>query len=283
MPGLEAAVFVLVFLILVSYGRHGASPAQAFRDFLFLAASAWALEESAILFYGYYAYRPVWNLFLDKVPAAVVAVWPVVILSARELAREMAWGRRRAGAAVLGGLVVLADAALIEPLAVEAGLWSWKGEGLFGVPLIGIFGWAFFAVLAILTLETRAGARVTKGTALALGIAPFVGVHLLLTASWWGLFRWVEAPIHPLAVTCCAWVGSLFLTGGILARRMGSRMRRGVLLRRLPAAGLLFSLFWCMEAAPMPLAAYAVAFVPPYLALMAQQYVPDIQRRWSRP
>ena len=47
--------------------------------------------------------------------------------------------------ALLGAAIVLADASLIEPIAVRAGLWRWTEPGLFAVPLVGIVGWAFFA------------------------------------------------------------------------------------------------------------------------------------------
>ena len=69
---------------------------------------------------------------------------PVVILSALELAESLTKTRTT----LLCAAIALADAALIEPVAVRAGLWRWHEPGLFGVPPIGILGWAFFTFVA---------------------------------------------------------------------------------------------------------------------------------------
>lgn len=279
MLALETAVLLLTALILISNGRQAKRPSDVIRDFLLIAAAAWFSEESAILIYKFYAYSPAWSIFLDRVPAVVIAVWPVVILSARDLSlqitRDGGGGRR----VLLGGVIVLADAALIEPLAVEARLWSWKTSGVFGVPTIGILGWAYFGSLCMLALETGGGAAAKRTVQLAAWIAPVFGVHLMLMVSWWGVFRWVQGPMGSLTVTSCAWILSLLLVARILSQRTGRHIQRRVLLLRLPAAALLFSLFALMEAPSALLVAYAAAFVPPYLVLMAQQYIPSMQRK----
>ena len=47
----------------------------------------------------------------------------------------------------------------LEVVAVRAGLWQWSERGITGVPLIGIFGWAYFALGAAWGLERLAGRR----------------------------------------------------------------------------------------------------------------------------
>src|SRR5439155_24844517 len=108
-----------------------------------LVVASWIGEDSVIRVYGFYHYARGWALFVDQVPLAIVVIWPVVIDSAWGLARCLAAGAR--AQALLAAAFVLADASLIEPIAVRAGLWRWTEPGLFAVPPVGILGWALFA------------------------------------------------------------------------------------------------------------------------------------------
>lgn len=274
----ETVVLSLAGLVLAANARRSKRPLHVVRDFIFLAAMSWASEESAIVMYESYAYSPVWGVFFDRVPAAVIAVWPLVILSARDLSLQIGRGRGRGRVVWVGGLIVLADAALIEPLAVAAGLWSWEADGVFGVPAIGLLGWAYFGALSILTLEgrqTAAAGNPLRG--FLWWIVPPVGVHLLLAASWWGVFRWIQGPLAPAAVASFAWILSLLLVTQVVRLKTGRRLERGILLLRLPGAVLVFSLFALIEAPSVLLIGYAAAFAPPYLALMSQQYLRRMQ------
>src|SRR5262249_12701740 len=134
--------------------------------------------------YGFYQYSTLaWSMFVDRVPLLVALIWPVVIDSAHQLA---------GGRARFTFVIVLADAALIEPIAARAGLWAWNEPGLFGVPFIGMLGWGLFAAAASTLLR--------RGR-VALLFAPLV-THILLLASWWGALRWVagEIPEAPALV-----------------------------------------------------------------------------------
>ena len=212
-------------------------------------------EDTVIHAYGFYSYSPGWSVTVDQVPLMVLLIWPVVILSARDLALSLG-GR---ASAILVGLVVLADASLIEPIAVRAGLWSWSEPGLFGVPPVGLLGWAYFAALA---------ARVGPGSPVRLLLAPAAATHLLLLATWWGALRWVSGPIPPWPAVGLAWAGSLALTAAILRRGLHERVPTRDLLMRLPAALFFFGLLAVHREGAEPLVAYALAFGPPYLALM---------------
>ena len=144
MIGLELVCAAIVALYAVA--RRDALPELAL-----LAVAGFVGEDSVIRAYGFYSYSPRWHLFLDRVPLAIVLIWPIVIHSAWRW--RAAWRRAPALAPLVGAAIVLADASLIEPIAVHAGLWTWTEPGLFAVPPIGIIGWAYFAGAAIACLE----------------------------------------------------------------------------------------------------------------------------------
>ena len=128
-------------------------------DIVLIAAASWVAEVSCIRLYAFYQYDAPWLLYADVMPVLVVAIWPFVILSARELAFR--FGFERSAIAVFA--FVLYDAALVEPVAVKAGLWSWNHPGLFGAPLIGILGWAYFSVLHPALSRAARGATTNRG------------------------------------------------------------------------------------------------------------------------
>jgi Carotenoid biosynthesis protein len=230
----------------------------ALQTYALIACAGWLGEESCIRAYGFYGYSPEWILWLDLVPVVVVLVWPVVILSALELARSLAPGRP----VLLCAGIVLADAALIEPVAVRAGLWSWTQPGLFGVPPIGVLGWSWFTLAAALWLE-RTRERPRAAAAL-LVVAP-LACHLLLLASWWGGLRWVAGPLPDWVGPAVAWPLSLALTVGVVRSRVAAPL--GLLLARLPGALLFFVLLGLHGREDALLVAYVVPFALPYLVL----------------
>jgi hypothetical protein len=82
-------------------------------------------------------------------------------------------------------VIVFFDAAMVEVVAVQCGLWSWTEPGYLGVPLIGVLGWAYFGgAAAYLLRETQDRAR------LSLIVGAPAMLHVLLVASWWTFFRW---------------------------------------------------------------------------------------------
>jgi hypothetical protein len=155
---------------------------------------------------------------------------------------------------------------------VNAGLWSWIEPGIFHVPPIGILGWGYFALCCALMLQRAIRPNRSKGGALLLLLVPVFGTHLLLLGTWWGALRWVNTTVNPTVAVVAVWVLSLALVYTILRRRTGRHVERKALLLRLPAALFVFLLLFVNASGSGLLVIYALAFVPPYLTLMAQQY-----------
>ena len=252
MLGLELACAAIVAVYAIA--RREAIPAL-----VCLAVAGFVGEDSVVRAYGFYYYSPRWHLFLDRVPLMIVVIWPIVIHSAWSLARRLA---QRASAPLLGALLVLADASLIEPIAVHAGLWTWTEPGLFTVPPIGIIGWAYFAGAAMACLERERPIA-------AVVIAPLV-THALLVASWWAAFKWVSRALPAAPFVVAAWLvlGALAVAA-VRARpgRTNSGIRKELLLRG-PGAAFFFVLLSLYGRNSPALCAWSLAFVPPYLALL---------------
>jgi hypothetical protein len=244
-----------------------------------IAAAAWLAEDSCIRLYGFYTYqaassptpgppRGEWHGYLDRVPALIALIWPLVVLSAQALARHLAPGAGARRFALLVGALVVSDAAFIESVAVRAGLWRWSEPGIFGVPVIGILGWGLFAAAVTYCLERlRPGRRWV-----ALLLAPAM-THAALLASWWGALRWVPRPLPDTAAAAVALGVSAVLTARVLrSRGAARRVPASELCARLSAAGLFFVLLVRHGLGSPALVLYAAAFAPPYLALMVIVY-----------
>ena len=220
---------------------------------LTLAAAAWVAEDTVIHVYGFYAYSPQWSVMVDQVPLTVLLIWPVVILSAQDLAgRKAPW-------------VVLTDAALIEPIAVLCGYWWWTEPGLFKVPLIGMAGWAVFAAWALWIERSPWARRLNRLAPLAVIVGAPILTHLSLLAMWWGALRWINVVVPPVAGVCVAVLVSAGMCWCVL-KQPPSR-RRDVMLR-VPAATFFFGAL-AMADPGWELIVYASAFAPPYLVLTA--------------
>lgn len=270
MIALEITCLGIVALYVLEKLRRGAEAPRTFLGRLIvIAAAAWVTEETCIRCYGFYGYRPGWSVFLGRVPLLVAMIWPVVIDSARDLAVRLSPGGDRRVAGVTAALV-LTDAALIEPVSVHAGLWSWTAPGLFGVPIIGALGWSFFTLtcVAILQAQERRG-RGLSGALVAIPGALLL-THLLLLAAWWGGLRWIAAEVTAWPAVFGAWLLSAGLT--LCAARMppGRVPARAGLLRRVPAALFFFVLLGIHWRGAGVLVAWALAFAPPYLVLVVR-------------
>jgi hypothetical protein len=254
----EIACVLIVALYVMLRLRRVAAPAPVLERLLILAACAFAGEDSVIRVYHFYGYSREWHLFVDRVPLLIVLIWPVVIDSAWVLAHRLAGGCRRFIPLVAGALV-LADASLIEPIAVRAGLWSWSEPGLFAVPLVGILGWALFTIAAVASIE--------RMRALAIVTAP-LATHALLVSSWWGGLRWLgNHPIDPWHGVVVAWALAIPIAAIVWMRRLRDRIDARELVARLPGALFFFVLLAAQPARGWALQVYALAFVPPWLAL----------------
>lgn len=264
MTGIELACLPIVTLYVVTRARIDANPARLVRRLALLAVAAWLGEASCIVLYGFYGYEPAkWSLWLGPVPLFIPLIWPSVVTSAHDVARFVAPKRTTLVAAAL----VLADASLMEPVAVRAGLWTWTEPGLFDVPLIGIAGWGFFALACLGLFEILERRRAPAAAEVAVLVLGPVFTHGLLVASWWTLFRWVQGPIPALAVVIPLAAVSLLLAAR--AWRLGLRrvIPPALLWVRVPAALFFLALLVLHGRDDGPLVAYALAFAPPYVAL----------------
>lgn len=264
MIALQLVCAAIVALYLVMRARRAPGPGALARRLALLAIAGWVGEDSVIHAYRYYAYAPGWSLFLDEVPLLIVLIWPVVIHSAWELSRQLLGARRRF-VPLLGGALVVADASLIEPIAVHAGLWSWSAPGLFHVPPIGILGWGLFAAACMALLE-RAERGPRRLEPLVILVAP-AATHALLLASWWGALRFVSGPVSSTVAVAAAWALALALAAVALARGARKRVALADMLARVPAALFFFALLGLHRDGAGALLAWAFAFAPPWLAL----------------
>ncbi|MFK7991886.1 MAG: carotenoid biosynthesis protein [Sandaracinaceae bacterium] len=262
MIALELSCVAIIALYVGVRARIDPSPKAFLGRLVLLMAASWIGENSVIHAYHFYAYSPRWSVFVDQVPLLVITIWPVVIHSAWDLAKRLT--DRPSRVVFVASALVLADASLIEPIAVKAGLWWWNEPGLFEVPPIGILGWALFAWGCFFVFEHR---RLHK--AWTLPFAPAL-VHPLLLVCWWGFFRWLNDTVPPWPVVGVAWVLSLVLAGFALRSGAGKNIPRHELLLRVPAAGFFFVLLALHAREEPALMAYAFAFAPPYLVLTAQ-------------
>ncbi len=266
---LEFVCLLIVVLFVVTRARLDDAPWRFIRRLALLAAASWVAENSVIHAYGFYQYSPRWSLFVDQVPLMILLIWPVVIHSAWDLVCRLRDGPSLV-AALLTALMVFADASLIEPVAVESGLWFWNEPGLFAVPPVGLLGWSYFAGLcvALLYLIDRAGAR--WWWELVILIVPGALTHPLLLATWWGVLRWVNITIPPWPAVFVIWLVSVTLAIGAWRSPAGARVRLVEMLLRVPAAGFFFVLLVLHGRDVLPLVAWALAFAPPYLVLTAR-------------
>jgi len=272
MPILETIALAITAVYLISRAVGPSGGKRVVIRYALIAAAGWTAEETCILAYGFYQYSPAWHLTVGQVPLLIAAVWPAVIQSAWDLAAAPADGGAKRKV-FTGAAVVLTDALLIEPVAANAGLWSWNAPGIFGVPPIGIFGWGCFALLCLRVFYIDPPGTRQWGFWLLGPTIAVVGTHLLVVCGWWGILRWINVAVHPGLAAAAAWGGSLLMAWRILRRRTtGSGAAKKNLLWRLPAAAFVFSLL-ALHPGPCPyLAAYAAAFVPPYLVLMARHH-----------
>ncbi len=259
MIALELSCLAIVSLYVVVRARRDPNPKAFFLRLGLLMVASWAAEDTVIHAYHFYAYNPRWSIFIDQLPLMVIMIWPVVIHSAWDLAKRLCASPRNVPLAAAA--IVLTDASLIEPVAVEAGLWVWFEPGIFAVPPIGIIGWALFAWLCLMVYHHH---KLHNGWTVL--IAPAL-VHPMLLVLWWGLLRWISGHIEPWPVVGVAWALSLTLAVLAATRDAGARVPMFELLLRVPAAGFFFVLLAIHGDDAPALIAYALAFAPPYLVL----------------
>ena len=257
MPVFElACAAVVAVTCAVMVGVHGR---RVLADYAILAIAGWIGEQTCIAAYDHYAYDRSWHLFIGHVPLLIPLIWPLVILSARDVAGAL--GASGVWRPLVAGAVVAFDAALVEVIAVGAGLWSWAEPGHLGVPVIGILGWGFFATAAVAWLDRRA-----IGVRLAAIIAAPLATHAALIASWWGLFRWVlRGDLGAASVAAIGVLGAALGGGALWLRGRGFGLGPAIAVPRIAAASLFFALLAAVSTPALWICAAASAL--PYLLL----------------
>ncbi len=229
-----------------------------------VALTAWVGEQSCISAYRAYAYADGWWLKLGDVPLLIPLIWPMVVLSAREVVMVLWPGLTRRQRAAAVGLLVFIDASLMEIIAVSAGLWSWTLPNYFDVPLIGIIGWGFFGVAASWWLD---GERPLRQRLLLLPVFTIGVTHALLIATWWGALRWVlRDPWPPEAVYGFAALCVAIAIGVARSRAAGHAMPWATAGPRIIASSLFFVLLATLDQPSTPwLWLHTAAVAVPYL------------------
>ena len=123
MTALALVLFYVLFRII-----DQAEPRQFLARFTLVSVACWMAEESCILLYKFYGYSPSWSLFLDQVPLLIILIWPVIIHSAWDLASQLLHPGHKF-VPLAAGAIVCTDAALLEPVAVNAGSKSGRTGG----------------------------------------------------------------------------------------------------------------------------------------------------------
>jgi hypothetical protein len=266
---LSTLSIVLIYVLFLTVGQ--ARSEEFLSRFCVVSVASWITEETCISFYGFYSYNPSWSLFLGHVPVLIILIWPVLIHSSWDLASQLSRQQSKFGPAAAGALVCT-DALLIEPIAVNAGLWAWREPGIFHVPPIGILGWGIFAFLCtIFFKEGTPPSTLKRRNGLAL-ISPVIGTHVLLLMIWWGALRWINLDVPSVPTAGVAWVLSMMLTLSVLRQRSERHLKKKTLLLRVPAALFFLVLLLSNAEGEGALVIYALASVPPYLTIIFQQY-----------
>ncbi|MFO0758703.1 MAG: hypothetical protein U0359_19580 [Byssovorax sp.] len=264
LPVFEIACVVIIALTLAAMARR--RPARdLLGDYLALAIAAFVGEDTCVALYRYYAYAPGWHARLHHVPLLVPAIWPLVILSARDVAGALFPGTGRLRPLLVGAIVAF-DASLVEVVAVRAGLWSWAEPGHLGVPIIGVLGWGYFALGAdwALSLEVKRSRIVPRMLAV---IAGPLAAHALIQLTWWGGFRWgLRRDLGAGSLIAVALIGAALLVPVLGARRAGRGISLDIALPRMIAAGLFFVLLVTTAPSSAPLWIHTLSVAVPYLA-----------------
>jgi len=257
LPVFEIACVIVVALTLASMSRARAL-GPLLRDYAAIAVAAWIGEDTSIAFYGFYTYAPGWHLHIHHVPILVPLIWPLVVLSARDVVSKL-WPALGGWRPLVVGAVVAFDASLVEVVAVRAGMWSWAEAGHLGIPLIGIAGWGYFAAGADVALS-----RGRPGLVLVTGP---LATHALILVTWWGLFRWtLRGPLGLASVIGLVVLAALALAVVLRRRRAGFAIPLDLAMPRMIAASLFVVLLVATAPFDAPLWAHAACVAVPYFA-----------------
>lgn len=257
MPYVEAACAVLLAAG-VALRARAPGFGEWLKDAPVVFVAAWLGEDTAIRAYDFYRYNPAWHGFIDVTPVIIPAIWVFVVLSARDLARQLAPKQLIAA----GYALILLDATFIEPICTYAGLWRWNEPGPFAVPYIGLLGWTFFGGSLLLCLDKLKGPQ----RWLSILLAP-AAMHVLLTATWWSSLKWLGGrAASDVGFTFAVFVALAALTAWVISTKRHASVELALILPRLGPAAFFFALLTAYEA-PLLLWLFAGAFVGPWVAV----------------
>lgn len=262
MIALEAAC---VAILAVYFFTHRQEPGHLC-DAALVAVASLLGEDSVIRAYGFYAYAEGWHLRIDQVPLLVPAIWAPVVLSARTVARALASERSPSREALLVGALVTFDAALIEPIAVRAGLWRWSEPGVFTVPVIGVLGWGLFAMAVTWCLRRFEGPLRALTVPLAV-----LATHAMLLTLWWGALRWTCRDELPWNV-CMATLAAASTVYTLAVWKTQAKLPWRELGPRAVATGFFAALL--ATHLDTELVLWAALFTPPWVLLVLRTFDP---------
>ncbi len=265
-PWLIPVVEVLSVLILGAFvlAQPGAQRRKMAWDAWWIGAGAVLGEETCIAWYRFYDYAPGWSLKVIHVPVMVGCIWPAVVLSARQVAGLLAVTPTRRTLGVAG--LVFFDATLVEAVSVASGLWTWEEGAVFGVPIIGLVGWAAYSAWAALAVDRNA-------PWLARLLVPAALTHVVLLTTWWGGLRWgLRAPLPATVLWTVSTLGALALAWHWWPKR--GRVPLAIMGPRALAALLFFGLVARAAQGAQDLVWFTLPFALPYILVTAWRRSP---------
>lgn len=180
---------VVIAVLTWYWNRHLYTTTEFVAIYVGIGVAGGLCESTAIAWYEFYEYRlDRWLLPMRFMPMEVCIIWPQVILGVRRLLRTSIdkWQL-----VLLGSVEIFFQALFIEICNVKAGLWHWSRQNIYGVPIIGVLGWAVFGGTVLWFLESEGWKRLVRKSKtgwlmalLTLCPATMMTVHGSLFVSW---------------------------------------------------------------------------------------------------
>lgn len=217
--------------------------------------AAWLGEATSIDIYGFYQYENFWWFKIARVPLLVPLIWPIVILTGREVVISLFPDQKKFWPLMVG-IIVFFDASTVEIAAVSCGLWSWNVPGYLQVPFMGVTGWAIFAFVVAYFID-----RFDEGKRwLLVAVAP-IALHVMMVVSWWVLFRWLLRGdwfwFYGISILAVAFV--------LLVVRASRKIPGPIVCVRIMAAGMFIALVISDQPGNSQVWLHMVLLIVPYL------------------
>lgn len=236
------------------------------------AAVAWVGEQTLIRAHGYHFYSDEWLVVAGAVPLVVPMWWALAIVTAYDVTGHAKDPRY---AAAFAALLVLGDAAILQPWLVSVGGCRWNGAGPFGVAPIGLLAPAIVAYATGDVLR-----RVERGpwqSVVVDGFAAVGTVHLAVLGAWHLGLKHLEGA-WPVAATALVALAIAGLGAAILWTRPGRARRRYGVVRTF-GVGPMFGGLAARGATPAQWVWTAALFVP---SLVARTRASDVDSGSSK-